>query len=186
MTRVKIPVASEGEPVFEDININPVQLIIPGPGDLPDPITIPGTDIDIAGFDPSTEESIRSGFEVLHAVKLGTVLSFHVHWCPTNADTGDVRWGLEYGFARDDAGGAFSSSTIYVLDAGSGTAWQRQTVSFADITPPASELGLQFGFRFFRDATDLTDDYTGDAGIMFSIGAHVEYDGAGSETISSK
>jgi hypothetical protein len=168
---------------WEDVNINPVQTR--SFGSNPDVITIPGTSIKVAGFDDNTEEEIDTGFEIPHAAKQGGVLSFHVHWSPTNTNTGVVRWGLEYVFFDESGTPVTSSTTIYCQEAASGTAWQRQTCNFADITIP-SELGMQFAFRFFRDASNAADTYNADAAITSTIGGHIELDSLGSNEILVK
>jgi hypothetical protein len=49
----------------------------------------------------------------------------HVHWAPAGTDTGNVRWGIEYSYAK--VGTAFpASTTIYLEQAGSGTAKEHQ------------------------------------------------------------
>lgn len=170
---------------WRDENYNPALLF--GFGTNPDLVTIPGTDdIIIASFSATTEEEVNGGFEINHDAILGAAIKFHVHWCPTNTNTGVARWGLSYAIAQEDTGAITSSTTIYVNDTASGTAYRRQTVTFADISVPASEVGLQFGFRFFRDATDAADTYNADAGIMWTIGAHIQIDQMGSTQITTK
>ena len=171
---------------YEDENINPLIGWRDEAG-YPDKISIASTSIECVAFDKATEEAFSGGLEVPHSAKLGATLSFHVHWSPTDTDTGDVRWGLEYAFFQEDTGAVSTGTTIYVTDTAGGTAWVRQTVAFASISVPASELGLQFAFRLFRDATDVADTYDNDAAITSTVGLHYEIDTpAGSRTVTTK
>ena len=45
-------------------------------------------------FDNSTDEELFFQVQLPHAWKEGTDIEPHVHWFPTNTDTGVVRWWL--------------------------------------------------------------------------------------------
>jgi len=166
---------------YEDDNIDPTQLT--GGGNLPSSIIFAATTTHIAAFGPSAEDSVESCREIPHACKLNTPINFHVHYYPTTAGAGTVRFGLEYFFTRE--GIAVTASTkIYIDSVVSGIAWAKKSVSFADITPP-NELGTQFHFRFFRDAVHINDTYASDIAVS-TIGYHYQIDSFGSNTLTTK
>ena len=51
-------------------------------------------------FDNNTEEELFFAAQIPHAWKEGSNIYPHVHWYPTNTDTGNVIWGLEYTWAN--------------------------------------------------------------------------------------
>jgi len=162
--------------VWDDDNLDPTTLS--GSGTLPTSISFASTGLHIAAFSANQLDEIEGKREIPHKAKLGSALSFHLHAYPTNTNTGNVRVGLEYFFSSEGVA-VTSSTTIYLEFAASGTAWAKQSHSFADITIP-NELGSQFHFRFFRDGTHVNDTHTGDLAIS-TIGYHYEIDSDGSD-----
>lgn len=133
----------------------------------------------VYGFDAST---IESGYLILHPnhdVKPGSGsggIEVHVHWAPTNTNTGVVRWGFEYSYARGFSVDVFpAASTEYLEQAGSGVANTHQIVDSGLITIANYEPDGIILARIFRDATHVNDTYTGDAALL-SVDIHYQSD----------
>jgi hypothetical protein len=167
--------------MWDDDNLDPTTLT--GVGDAPASINWASTTVNIASFVNAATDEVGGTREIPHQAKLGAPITFHAHWSPTTTNTGNCRFGLEYFFTQEGVA-VTTSTTIYVVQAASGTAWAKQTASFATITPP-SELGVQFHFRFFRTGSDGADTFTGDAAVS-TIGYHYEIDALGSRQITTK
>lgn len=137
-------------------------------------------------FDKATREDVFFSVQFPHAWKIGSTIEPHVHWMPTDTDTGTVRWGLEYTWV--DINGTFSNTTIiYAEDAADGTASKHQYASFAGVTPPVGITGVSSMMlcRLFRDAAHANDTYDNDAaGLEFDI--HYQKDAVGSRSMLSK
>lgn len=167
--------------VTEDDNMDPLTLT--GGATAPTAINFSTTTVKIASFVNAAVDSVSSHKEIPHSSKFGATISFHFHWYPTTTNTGVARFGLEYFFSQDGVAPTFPA-IIYAEQAGGGTAWAKQNLAFADLTPP-SELGCQLHFRFFRDGTHGNDTFTGDSAVS-TIGYHYESDGCGSREIAVK
>lgn len=164
---------------WDDDNLDPTTLT--GTGTAPVATTWSATGISIAGFAKGDE--VQGTREIRHNVKLGAPIYFHAHWAANTTNVGNVRLGLEYFFTRDGVA-VTTSTTITLTAATDGTAWKKFNTSFAAITPPASELGMQFHFRFYR-INEGADTYTGLV-LCSTIGYHFEIDGLGSKQITAK
>lgn len=129
-------------------------------------------------FDASAEEELFFNVQLPHAWKEGTDIEPHVHWFPTSADTGTVRWGLEYTWSS--VNGAFGNTTIiYTNDPADGTAYKHQLADFSAISATGQTLSSMLMCRVFRDAGNVADTYTGDAGLL-EIDFHHRIDSLGS------
>ena len=133
------------------------------------------------GFDGNaTPEQLYGTHELQHDYQEGTNILFHVHWAPTTANAGDVKWQLEYSWQNTD--GTFgAATTISIVQAAGGTAWVHKLAAFAAITGTGFKIGSVVNFRLFRDPTDGSDTYVDDAGLL-SIGIHYLSDTLGSST----
>jgi len=163
--------------VWEDLRF-PAQGINP-PGQVSDP------DIDTDGtllFDKAGTELVAGVAQLPHSWKEGSAVSAHVHWCPTDADTGDVKWQLEYSVASIN--GVFpGDTTISVLDTAAGTAETHQMAVFSDISLTGHTISCIMKWKLSRIGGD--DDYNADARLLeFDI--HYEIDSIGSREVSSK
>lgn len=129
-------------------------------------------------FDASAEEELFFSVQLPHAWKEGTDIEPHVHWFPTNTNTGVVRWGLEYTWAS--VNGTFGNTTIiYVEDAADGTEYKHQLADFAAISASGQTLSSMLMCRIFRDATNGADTYNADCGLL-EIDFHHRIDSLGS------
>jgi hypothetical protein len=157
-----------GRVLWNDIN-HPASALTLGAA-APDSISILGAGgIKGLGFDGNaTEETVHGSAEILHGYLEGSDIYFHVHWMPTTANAGNVKWQLEYSWQNVD--GTFANPTIIdVIDAASGTAWSHQLAAFA----------------VFRDPGDAADTY-GDDAALIQVGIHYQIDVYGSRSQIAK
>lgn len=167
-----------GRVLWNDINM-PASALRLG-ATAPDAISILGAGgIEALGFDGNaTTESIHGAAEILHGYLEGSDIYFHVHWMPTTANAGNVKWQLEYSW--QNVNGTFSNPTIIdVVDAVSGTAWDHQLAPFALIDGAGMTINSTVVFRLFRDPGD--DTYSDDAALI-QVGIHYQIDVYGSRT----
>lgn len=136
-----------------------------------------------SGSNPTPDE-LSGSFEILHDYKEGTNIVPHIHWAPTTAGVGNVKWQLRYMWVNRL--GTFSGgATIDVTEAAGGVAWVEHRSSLPAITGTGKEIGSRFVFNLFRDATDAADTYT-DAAAVFDFGLHYEKDTLGSRGVTPK
>ena len=154
-------------------------------GNRPSIIPFAGTGIEIAAFDngPGLEEASHH-IELDHDWDEGSVLSPHIHWYPNSTDTGNVVFQLEYWISGFDLV-VGASTTIQVVTAARGSAWQLTLAVFPDIPTVGFSIGSQLNFRLFRDPTLGTDTYTGDAAAS-TFGFHYRLNTMGSRQIGTK
>lgn len=133
---------------------------------------------------PPSNASVHFSCQLPHTYKEGTDIYPHVHWAPDGTNTGNVRWGLEYTWQNID--GTFAApTTIYVNDAGSGTAYDHQVATFSAITGTGKTISSMLMCRLFRDTDDAADTLT-DSAFLLEIDFHHEIDAPGSDQSTSK
>ncbi len=131
-------------------------------------------------------EEIHFIVQMPHSYKLGTNITPHVHWTPTDTNTGNVRWSLEYTWQQ--RGAVFgASTTIHIIDAASGTAWDHLLrANFAAIDGSGISLvSSMLVCRLFRNSADGGDTYASDAALL-EIDFHYEIDTVGSRGMVAK
>jgi hypothetical protein len=173
-----------GRVLWNDINM-PANALTLGAA-APDSIGILGAGgIKGLGFDGNaTAESLHGSAEILHGYLEGSDIYFHVHWMPTTANAGDVKWQLEYSWQTVD--GTFANPTIIsIVDAAGGAAWKHQLAPFAAIDGSGMGVNSAVVFRLFRDPTDGDDDYADDAALI-QVGIHYQIDVYGSRSQTVK
>jgi hypothetical protein len=148
-------------------------------------------------FDKLLEEEVFFIVQLPHSYKQGSDIRPHVHWLPkTTGGAGlFVKWGLEYTWANIN-GVYAANTTIITTDASSSstattsgdnimTIDKHYVSSFPSITGTGKTISSMLICRVFRDATDATDDYDDDAGLLeFDI--HFEKDTVGSRLEMTK
>ncbi len=108
------------------------------------------------------EELQMQSLHMGHDYKPGSEMFFHIHWAPDDTNTGVVRWGIEYIIARGHEQMAFpASTTIYLEQAGSGTAKFHQTTEDVAGISLNVEPDTLILTRVFRDGGHTNDTYTG-------------------------
>lgn len=125
----------------------------------------------------ATMNECFASIELLHDYKEGTDIYPHIHWSPTTASAGNVKWQLEYSVVSP--GGAISgSSTTTVTQAASGI--KLHNAEFTTSIPGTNrKIGDQIMLRLFRNPSDGADDY-GDPAALISFGIHYQVDDIGS------
>lgn len=132
----------------------------------------------------ATTHELGEGFEVLHDYKEGSDVYPHIHWAPTTAAAGNVKFQLAYMWVNRD--GIFENETIITVTiATPGIAWKEQRTNFPTISGAGKEIGSRFQFVLFRIPSDAADTY-GDQVAPFDFGLHYEGDTGGSRQITAK
>lgn len=125
------------------------------------------------------DEEVMFSVQLPHAWREGSAIYPHVHWSPTDATAGNVRWVLEYTVAA--VNGTFGNTTlIAVNDASDQVAGKHQKAIFAPIDMTGKPLSTMLVCRLMREATDAADTYDGHDALMFEVDFHYEIDRPGS------
>jgi len=128
-------------------------------------------------FDKNTNESVFYVMQLPHNWKEGSDLKAHVHWCPIDTGTGNVRWALEYTWAN--IGGTFGNATSFVMqDAADGTAYKHQMTDATTLTATGKTHSSMLVCRLFRSAVNAADTYDNDA-IFLELDFHYEVESLG-------
>jgi len=141
-------------------------------------------------FADSQVESLHVSFHMPHDLAFtfpsadGTVgapkLYPHIHWSPSGTNTGTVRFGIEYTYARGYGIDAFpASTTIYLEASGSGVDCDHlitETTDAAAIEDATHETDALMKVRVFRDGTHANDTFTGGVFIHY-VDLHYFSDG---------
>ena len=134
----------------------------------------------------ATGEEVDGSFEIPHAYKLSSTMTFHIHFltnsvAPTGTDY--VKWEVEYWIV--DNGGSVSGgvTTIDTGDIAVTAALTRYDANFTTTLSHAA-LGGQLGFKISR-ITATGDAYTQEVGSL-TAGVHFEMDMTGSRQITTK
>ena len=134
------------------------------------------------GFDPGNMNEAFANAHIGHDYKVGTMLYPHIHWTTNTTNTGTVRWGYEYTWARrhDSTGQTHfpASTTIYVEQPLDGDAYGHYVAEMAEGTgiPAATiEVDTIILFRIFRDASHVNDTFPDDV-FGFTFDLHYECD----------
>jgi hypothetical protein len=130
-------------------------------------------------FSATAMKELWINIHIKHDYKQGSMIYPHVHWLPSGTDTGDVRWGIEYSIAKGYSQEAFpSSTTIFIEQAGSGTANMHQIAEPTEgngILDSSIEVDSVIMMRVFRDGAHANDTLTDTAfGIMVDIHYQME------------
>lgn len=129
-----------------------------------------------------TGDYVYGDFEFQHDYKEGSDFAIHVHWCPTNDDTGNIAWELEYTQA---ASGIVmpAVTTIEKVEAAPGAALHHKISVFPTIDGANTKIDSHLPFRLIRRASG--DTFTGGA-MLLAIGLHYQTDSIGSNQPASK
>jgi hypothetical protein len=132
-------------------------------------------------FSASATNIIAIQAQMPHEWHEGTELRFHLHWSPTNTNTGNVLWRVEYKVANINEAFPASWTLMDKLDAGSGTADMHQLAAFAAVSMTGKTLSSMIKIKISRIGGDVTDTYNANAKLLeFDI--HYLRDALGSAT----
>lgn len=166
-----------------DYNIDLTAL--PNGASAPDLVALNGGTILVYAFDGgATTEQLFGKLEINHDWAEGTNIIPHIHWLPTTAAVGNVKWNLTYSWT-DLSTAEPVATTISVVTATAGSAWFNQQSAFPEIPHEGRKVGSQFCFRLWRNPSDAQDTYTADAAIK-TLGIHAQVDSFGSRKVVQK
>lgn len=125
-----------------------------------------------------TGAQINEGFgsiHILHDFVAGSAIHLHIHWGHNEASpSGNVRWGVEYSFAKGHDLQVFPASSELILIQAAGAQYTHQIIEDnTGISSANLEPDTIINFRLFRDPTHVDDTFTGDA-FIFHIDMHIE------------
>jgi hypothetical protein len=132
----------------------------------------------------ATVEQLGGSKELFHEMLFGTDIIPHVHWAPTTADAGNVKWQLRYMLVNRN--GVYGSGvTTSVTDAAPGVAWKGLRSNFPAISTVGVLAGSRIMFTLFRNPADAADTYAHPV-IAPNFGVHVQVDMLGTHTVDDK
>jgi hypothetical protein len=174
------------DPLWDDQNFDVLSLTVPGNNDAPTAYVIPDTGITIPKFANGSDIVEASGSKELeHAWKVGTSIYPHAHILKLTDAAGSVFLGFEYRIIYGSTV-LYNSKTVTVPLTGVTVLTQLVFADFGEIALAALEdIGAQVSFRFYRDPTNVADNYAGDIAIT-TVGWHFQRDTAGSRQVTTK
>lgn len=101
--------------------------------------------------------------QMSHGYKIGTGMHPHLHWAPTDDQTGSVRWGLEYTLASPIT--SFGNSTILTNDDPAEAAYKHQISDLGRI-PGQQAVSFMIVGRMFREGDHTNDTYPSGAALL--------------------
>lgn len=149
-------------PRWEDLRF-PAQVINPT-GAAADP-DIDSDDGSLL-FDAGGTETIVGMAQLPHGWDAGTGIRPHIHWSPTNTNTGNVYWRLEYEVMNINGTYTASLTTDNKLDAGDGTTEKHQVCGFTEIAMTDFTESCIMKWKVSRIGGDGTDTYDADARLL--------------------
>lgn len=133
-------------------------------------------------------ESMSFTVQMPHTWKEGTTIYPHLHWLPKTSGSGNVEWNFEYSWVNYDAVTpqvfpAITTSTV--IATGAFTARSHVITSLTTgnvgIDGTGKKISSMLICRIWRNSSNASDTYTGDAGVLF-LDFHIQVDGSGSNT----
>ena len=139
-----------------------------------------GTDISNIGwsFAPAATNFLFFVAQLPHTYKEGTSLNAHIHWEPSNTDTGNVLWRMSYRW-RNNGETAAAMTDVDITVSANGTALTLQIDSFASISKTDALISSILDIQLSRIGGDAADTFTGNAILKeFDIHYMVSSDGS--------
>jgi hypothetical protein len=130
-------------------------------------------------FSASTMNEVWMVYHMPHDWVPGTALYFHTHWSNAAAapNTGNVRWGFEYTWAKGHNQAAFPAPVFaYALQACPATRYWHNIAETTALTLTGLEVDALVLCRVFRDAADVLDTCT-DAVFLHTADIHYQSTG---------
>ena len=125
-------------------------------------------ELKVLDFDAGTAQYAQFAIGMPKSWNLGTV-TYQVFWSPSNTDTGDCIFGLQgVSCSEGDTADVAFGTAIEVTDAGIGTV---EDVHMTAVSSAMTIAGSpadddQTFFQLYRDAADVSDDFTGEARVL--------------------
>jgi len=132
------------------------------------------------GFDGSgvLTEELHGSEEILHGAIENVDADVHIHWMPVNAGAGQVLWQVEFNMVKQGVV-AGAPTILSAVQATNSQAWEGFYLDLGNISASDIQIGNQLHIRVFRDPSDSSDTYTGDA-VLSGVGIHYRVDDIGS------
>jgi hypothetical protein len=131
-------------------------------------------------FDAGSMNEVWVNLHIMHDYLWGSKVWPHIHWTTAGTDTGVVRWGIEYTYARAYGVETFpATTTIYLEQAATGTPYTQmlaEPIEADGILLPNCEPDGVLMCRVFRDATHANDTCI-DAAFGIFADLHFQSDG---------
>lgn len=127
-------------------------------------------------FSATVMQEVFLVFHVPHDWVPGSDIFIHAHWSNAAAapNTGTVRWGFEYSFAKGFDQEAFPTPTIvYAQQASSATRYRHMVTETTAVTIATMEVDGLILMRAFRDAANAADTCT-DAVFLHTVDIHYQ------------
>jgi hypothetical protein len=132
--------------------------------------------ISALSFSASAMNEAWAVFHIPHGYYQGSSFYIHAHWSTTGTNNGVARFGFEYTVAKGHNQSVFgATTTVYVEQAASGTAYKHMIAETAAITSAEMEVDALILVRIFRDAAHANDTLS-DALFMFTSDVHLQVD----------
>tara|TARA_R100001126_G_C4870396_1_gene172681 strand:+ start:1 stop:1182 length:1182 start_codon:yes stop_codon:yes gene_type:complete len=125
-------------------------------------------DMKVLDFDPSTIEYAQFSVAFPKSWNEGTI-TYQVYWTPSSTNTGNCIYALQgVACADSDTIDVAYGTAVEVTDAGIGTVEDQQITSESGAVTVAGSpaAGEQTYFQLFRNASDGSDTFTGDARVL--------------------
>lgn len=161
--------------VWDDLRFPATQLRV-------NPATLkPDFDFTEVGFlfDSGSTETLYIIAQIPHSWKVGSSIYPHIHWMPTNTDTGNVLWRMEYKWINIGADGSGAFTSIDTLDAADGTSYKHQIADLPAIDGTGKTISSILSIKLSRIGGDASDTYNADA-LLKEFDIHYEIDTIGS------
>lgn len=165
-------------------------LLIPASGAAaPDSVgaTIGGVPRQLYSFDGNNTQEILSGsIEIPHDYMYGQPIEIHVHFRPSTANLGNVKWFFDYERSAVNMSGSLTpvlpvaKSTISAVAVIAAAGQYTHYVFSLGVLPDTNfVLGEKIGFNIRRTPNDAQDTYPDDV-LLEQVAAHVPIDTLGS------
>lgn len=174
------------DPLWDDQNFDVLSITVPGNNDAPVAYTIPTTGLVLPSFPDGTSiTEVPASKELEHAWQVGTPIYPHAHVVKLAAGAGSVFLGFEYRVAHGTTVVTGTKTLTLALTA----AAVLDEIVFANlgeiVLTAITDVGAQVTFRFYRDPTNIADNFAGAIAIA-TVGWHFKRDSAGSRQVTTK
>jgi len=159
-------------PVYQEQRAHATQFYAPASNN-PDQGEIGVTPVLL--FSASSDEWVYYEWEVPENYHAGSDIKIRFYWAPTDGNTGDVVWGIEYTIISPENNEVLTAATTTqtVTDSAQGLANELLQSDFITISGTGIQPGDIIGMRVYRDAD--ADDYGADAALVH-LGLYFQVD----------
>lgn len=138
-------------------------------------------------FPDGSTSVIDVSYQIPHSAILGTSAILHMHWQPSNTNTGAASFTIQYQWRNNNAAAVGVAVASWAATTGTltpgGVANVLQSGDLCTLTFPTGMMSSCLQVRISR--TGGTDAFTGDVRLI-SIDAHIQLDSLGSEAVLAK